>query len=173
MKKSEDLRIKYNKMVDDINKKLSVIEGIDKDSITLDRYRKYFKKVSTKNPNLKKMERMYKQAQDVLKSGELSKTGYIRAKANAVKTLRNEGYTFINKNNINNFFRFLDDARARGIGALYSSTQLLEVWNESKKQKLSDTDIINNMNRWTKDINQDKEGKIIEVVKPKKLRFKK
>ena len=58
---------------------------------------------------------------------------------------------------------FLDDARARGLAALYSSDQLIEAYQQMREKKLSRRQIQENINRWAnKAIRYDKEGKLIE-----------
>ena len=89
------------------------------------------------------------------------------------KRLHEEGYDYINRRNFNSFMRFLDDARAKGLGALYSSTQLIEKIKEMKDRRLTKGEILANIDRWAKvHVKRDKEGKIIEQVKPKKLYVK-
>ena len=170
---SEKLRLKYNSIVSEINKQIKKLEKVDGESVTLDRYRNYFKKVNTKNPNLKTMQKLLKSAENVLSSGVLSLKGNERAKANAIDTLHREGYTFINKRNFNSFMRFLDDARARGLGALYSSEQILTAINEGKRKGLTDAQIKSNIKRWSDDVKKTKDGKIVEVDNPKPLKNKK
>ena len=171
-KNSEGLRQEYNAAVREINKALRRIEKSDPDSITLERYKGYFKAVTTKNPDYRTMQKMTKQARDLLKSGTLSLEGHERSVANAIETLHRDGYEFINRKNFNSFMRFLDDARARGLGALYSSEQILDAINRAKQKGLSDADIKKNIDRWSSQIKTDREGKKIEVTNPKKLQVR-
>ena len=70
--------------------------------------------------------------------------------------------------------RFLDDARAKGLGALYSSTQLIDKIKEMKDRRLTKTQILKNIDRWSRqNVKRDKEGKVIEQIKPKKLYIRK
>lgn len=173
MKSSNKIRNEYNKMVKQINSDLKKLAKIDPESQVLEQYRGYFKTVKIDNPNYNTIAKMKKQASDLLKSGRLSLQGHERAKANAINTLHNEGYTFINKRNFNSFMRFLDDARARGLGSLYSSTQLLTAINEAKEKGLSNADIKKNIQKWSDQMKRDKEGRIVEVKRPKKLKVEK
>lgn len=170
--KSEDYRKEYNKMVTDINRQIRRLEKADPESVSLEHYRNYFQKVTTKNPNLRTIQKLYTSAKRLLKSGELSVEAQTRSKANAIRTLHDEGFTYINKRNFNSYIRFLDDARARGLASIYSSTQILEAVHEAKKQGLSKEQILNNMDRWSKNMKRDKEGKLIEQIEPRKLRIK-
>lgn len=171
--KAEDYRRQYNIMVTDINKKLKALAKNDPESITLERYRNVFRKVSTKKPNFNTIRKMYTSAKNLLESGALSLEAQERSIANAIDTLHREGYEFINRSNFNSFMRFLDDARARGLGSLYSSTQLLETFNEAKKKGLTKAQILKNIERWTAEANRDSNGKLIEVDNKVKLKIKK
>lgn len=170
--KSEDYRKKYNEMVTDINRQLKLLEKADPESISLERYRNYFRKVTTKNPNYRKIQTLYSKAKKLLSSKELSLESQERAKANAIKTLQLEGIDYINKRNFNSYMRFLDDARARGLATLYSSTQIIEAVHEANKQGLTKEQILSNIERWSKQVKYDKEGKVIEQIEPRKLKIK-
>lgn len=171
--KAEDYRKKYNIMVTDINKKLKTLAKNDPESITLERYKNVFRKVTTKNPNYNTIRKLYSSAKNLLESGSLSLEAQERSIANAIDTLHREGYDFINRSNFNSFMRFLDDARARGLGSLYSSTQLLETFNEARKQGLTKAQILKNIERWSAEASKDESGKLIEIDNKIKLKIKK
>ena len=66
--------------------------------------------------------------------------------------------------------RFLDDARSRGLGSLYSSTQLIDLIKEAKDKRLTNAQIRANIDKWARQtVKYDKEGKVIEVENPRKL----
>ena len=170
--KSEDYRREYNKMVTEINKQIRKLEKADPESISLERYRNYFQKVTTKNPNYRTMQKLYSKAKKLLTSNELSVDWQERSKAATIKTLNDEGMTYINRKNFSSYMRFLDDARARGLAALYSSTQIIEAVHEAKSQGMTDSQIKSNIEYWSNQMKRDKEGKVIEQIEPKKLRIK-
>ena len=169
---SEKLRLEYNEAVKEINKQLKALAKADPSSVTLERWRGYFKPEYNKNPHYDTMREMKKQATDLLKSGQLSLEGHKRSVANAIETLHREGYGFINKRNFNSFMRFLDDARARGLGSLYSSTQLLDAINTARERGLSDEEIKKNIARWSHQLATDKNGRTIEVENPAPLKVR-
>ena len=69
--------------------------------------------------------------------------------------------------------RFLDDARARGLGSIYSSTQILEPLIDMQKKGMTKEQIKNNIKYWADEyVKYDENGKIIEVIEPKKLEIK-
>ena len=162
----------YNYYVDEINRSLDEIERADPDSIALDKYRGYFEKLEDQNLDYNTMRRMRASARNVLESGQVSLASLERSRAQAIDTLRKEGYDFINKRNFNSYMRFLDDARARGLGSLYSSEQIIEKIHEMKQKGLSKTEIRKNIERWERQIKRDPDGKVIEQVKPRKLTIK-
>ena len=167
-----DYKAKYNDMVKEINKQIRKLEKADPESVALERYRNYYKPVTSKDPNYNTIRKLYKSARDLLKSNELSLESQDRAVANAIETFHREGRTYINKRNFNSFMRFLDDARARGIASLYSSTQIIDAIQEAKEKGLSDDQIKANIQRWSKNIKRDKEGRIIEQLEPRKLKVR-
>jgi len=160
----------FNRNVREINRNLEELEKKTPDSIALERYKGEFYEISDPNYNYNALRRMNKRAKEILKSGAVSVEGQERSMGLALETLHREGYDYINRRNFNSFMRFLDDARAKGLGALYSSTQLIEKIKEMKDRRLTKKQILANIDRWSKtNIKRDREGKVIEQVKPKKL----
>lgn len=170
--KSEDYRREYNKMVTEINNQLRRLEKADPESVSLERYRNYFQKVTTKNPNYRTIQKLYSSAKRLLRSNELSVEWQDRSKAAAIRTLQDEGMTYINRKNFSSYMRFLDDARARGLASMYSSTQIIEAVHEARQQGLTKDQIMANIDRWAKNIRYDREGKVIEQIEPKRLKVK-
>lgn len=168
----EGVRQEFNQYVEEINQQIAELEREMPDSIAIDRWKGYFYPIDDPNLDYNTMRRLRSQARSVLESGQLSVESVKRSVANAIETLHREGYDYINRRNFNSFMRFLDDARARGLGALYSSTQLIEKIHEAKKRGLTKREIKKNIARWADQIKRDKEGKVIEVVKPKRLTLK-
>ena len=169
---AEDYRKEYNRMVREISRQISKLEKIDPESVALERYRNYFQPVTTRNPNYRTMQKLYSAAKSVIRSNQLSPESQERSKANAIETLHREGYDYINKRNFNSYMRFLDDARARGLGSLYSSTQIIEAIREAKEKGLSKSQILNNIKHWSEEMKRDSEGRIIEQIEPKRLKVK-
>ena len=160
----------YNRNVREINRNLEELERADPDSVALERYKGEFWEIHDPNYSYNALRAQNKKAKEVLSSGAVSVEGQERSIANALKTLHEEGYDYINRRNFNSFMRFLDDARAKGLGALYSSTQLIDKIKEMKNRSLTKGEILANIDRWArKNVKRDKEGKVIEQIKPKKL----
>ena len=64
-----------------------------------------------------------------------SKTG--RTYENVADKLKSAGFEHINEDNIKATLDFLDDARARGISAIYGSEGIIEVANRAARQGLT------------------------------------
>lgn len=168
----EGVRQEYNQYVEEINQQIAELEREMPESIAIDRWRGYFEPIDDPTLDYNTMRRMRAKARDVLQSGQLSVESVKRSEANALETLHREGYDYINRRNFNSFMRFLDDARAKGLGALYSSTQLIEKIHEAKKRGLTKREIRKNIDRWSQQIRRDKEGRVIEQITPRKLTLK-
>ena len=162
----------YNYYAKMINKNLSKLAKEMPDSRALERYRGEFEPITSDNPNKRMVSKLAKQARDVYKSGVTSLSSERRSVALAIDTLKKNGIDYVNKKNFKSFFNFLDDARARGLGALYSSTQLIEAFKEAKNKKLTKKQILANIDYWSnKYIKYDEDGLIEEpdAVKPIKV----
>lgn len=170
----ENLLRDFNRNVRQINQNLEELERKTPDSIALERYKGEFYEINDPDYNYNALRRMNKRAKEILKSGVTSVEGQERSMSLALDTLHREGYDYINRRNFNSFMRFLDDARAKGLGALYSSEQLIEKIKEMKDRRLTKGQILKNIDRWSKqNVKRDREGKVIEQVKPKKLYIRK
>lgn len=170
---SEDIQKEFNKLVGKINRQLKILEKHDPDTPALKRWRGYFQKSTSKRPHKATITQQRNQARELLESGQLSIEGNERAVANAIQKLHEDGYDYIDRDNFNYFFNFVDDARARGLGAWYSSEQLIEKVNEAVGMGLSDEVIKKNIEKWGGKIKRDEEGKIIENQNPPKLKVHK
>ena len=157
----------YNYYAKMINKNLSKLAKELPESRALERYNGEFEL----NPEPEALRSMLKKARQVYKSGATSIANERRTMALAIDTLKEQGIDFVNRRNFKSFFNFLDDARARGLGALYSSTQLIEAIKQAKDKGLSKADIKVNIDYWAnKEIKYDEDGKIIEPLKYSSLK---
>lgn len=151
----------YNYYAKMINKNLSKLAKELPESRALERYKGEFEL----NPEPEALRSMLKKARQVYKSGATSIANERRTTALAIDTLKEQGIDFVNRRNFKSFFNFLDDARARGLGALYSSTQLIEAIKMAKDKGLSKADIKANIDLWaSKQLKYDNEGKLIEPL---------
>ena len=160
---------KYNAMSSEIQKNLNAIQRKYPESKALD-LRRDFAPISTQQPNERTLNTLIKKAQNILDSGALSMDAQERSRALAIDTLRKDGLDFVNNRNFKNLMKFLDDARARGLGALYTSEQLISAVQEAKRKGLTKAQIRANIQYWAdKMLKYDKDGKLIEPDEYKPL----
>lgn len=160
----------YERYLEQINNDLNYIEEHDPDSVTLDRWRGYFQPITTPDPNYNALRKAVSQIRQVAESGMLSPEGQRRSKENAIHTFHRLGVKGINRKNFNSVMRFLDDARSRGLAAVYSSSQLVEPIVEAKNKGLTKEEIEANIAKWAKKaVKYDREGRQVEVINPPKL----
>lgn len=84
----------------------------------------------------------------------------------AVETLQDRGYDYVNMENIDQFFEFLDDARARGLTAIYGYEAILDAVNRARSRKLTDEEIKANIEHWA----EHNTGQRLYVRKGRKLK---
>lgn len=161
----------YNYYAKMINKNLSKLAKEMPESRALERYRGEFEPITSDNPNKRMVSKLVKQARAVYKSGVTSLSSERRSVALAIDTLKKSGINYVNKRNFKSFFNFLDDARARGLGALYSSTQMIEAFKEAKDKGLTKKQILANIDYWAnKNVKYDDQGMIVEPDEYKPLK---
>lgn len=161
---------RFNEYVDRFNDMVGEIEKAYPDSVVLERYKGKYDKIDGPRSS-HAVSITFHDLKDDVESGRLSLDSVERSQENALKTIREKyGFTSVNRQNLNQLFRFLDDARARHLHAVYSSEQLIDAITEAKRKGLTEAQLRKNMDRWAKKaIKYDKEGKIIEVENPPKL----
>lgn len=166
----KSLMAQYDEYLQKVNEDLERLEELDPDSVALDRWRGYFQPITTEEPNYRWLQKAVSQIRKVSESGMLSPEGQERSIAITIETLKRLGIEGVDRRNFKSIMHFLDDARARGLGSLYSSTQLIEAITFAKKKKLTKSEINANIKKWSKDLlKMDKEGRVVEIIKPPKL----
>ena len=164
----------YAKLSRKINRQIKKLEKEYPEAVSLERWRNKFKPITSKQPSYNKVAGMLKNARQLVENDKLSLDSQKRAVDSAIETLHRDGYTFITRENFDYFMRFLDDARARGLGSSYSSEQILRpIYRGMKRHKLTDEEIMKNIQLWSENLPRDNEGKVIEVKNPKPLRIRK
>ena len=165
-----EIKVKrFNEMVDHINEQLRKIEEADPDSVVLERYKGKYGHIE-KQLHEATFNELYKEVRDLVKTDRLSLASIERSKAETINTLKEMGINYVNGRNFNSFMRFMDDARARHLGSVYTSEQLIEAIREAKRRGLTKAQIRANMDRWArKAIKFDRQGKQIEIINPPKL----
>lgn len=161
---------RFNDMVDQVNEQIRKIEEADPDSVVLERYKGVYGRIENPNVNERTFNELYKEVRDLVKTDRLSLASIERSKDETLNTLKEMGINYVNGRNFNSFMRFMDDARARHLGTVYTSEQLIEAIRVAKKRGLTKAQIRANMDRWAKKaVKFDRHGKQIEIINPPKL----
>lgn len=83
-----------------------------------------------------------------LSQGTSTERGFKSSLEQTVERLNEHGYDFINTDNVIAFYRFMEDARQRGLNTIFGSEQLVQAFNRANKRKLTREQIIANMDYW-------------------------
>lgn len=77
-----------------------------------------------------------------------SLTGLRGVREKSLETFREHGYTFVNKENYEQFGRFMELARVMGMNRLYDSKRVAEQYRGYKEQKLTETEMLDRFQTW-------------------------
>ena len=77
---------------------------------------------------------------------------YARARNATIESFRRNGYEFVNDKNLDDLFQFLEDARARHLGSIYGSDQLIEVWGRAQERGLTEEQLLGNIEYWAEHV---------------------
>lgn len=156
------LRSQYAKESAYIRRRLRDIEKRDPDSMIVQRFKNEFPglKDMRLKPSDRAIELGLERMKELRESGALSVRASKRAISGAVMEFRRRGYDFVTEENAADLFRFLDDARARGLTSVYGYEKIMETINRARKRGLSDEEIEANIDYWAE--NKEK-GKRLTV----------
>ena len=164
-RKFKSKETEYGYLARMINKGLERIRAKFPESKIVERWSGEFDPNQYAPQKLQKARRLWKSKAITLDAEERSMRGvihYIREKM-GIRGV-------VNRRNIRPFLKFLDDARARGLGAQYSSEQLIEAIAKMRGQKMKRADILANIDYWANNnLKYDKEGRLIEPDQYKPL----
>ena len=90
----------------------------------------------------------FSQLTKYLAQGTSTERGFRSSLEQTVDRLNEHGYDFINTDNVIAFYRFMEDARQRGVETIYGSEQMVELFERAQKRGLSRDQIIANMDYW-------------------------
>ena len=145
-----NVRKQYARMAAKFRYDLKQLEEAKGDVRSVRRYKGEFPSLTQLGDMVteKDLKRAIKQMKEVRSSGQLSKRTERRAPASMLDTLHREGYEDITEDNIEDFYKFMEDARARGLGAIYGSGKIAELVQRGLKKGLTREQIQANMDYW-------------------------
>lgn len=77
-----------------------------------------------------------------------SLTGLRGIRKKSLETLKEHGYTFVNKENYEQFGRFMELARVMGMNRIYDSKRVAEQYKGYKAEKLTETEMLDRFQAW-------------------------
>lgn len=86
--------------------------------------------------------------QKFLASGSSRVSEYGQVRQNIINSFQENGYEFVNESNLDSLYQFLEDARARHLGSMYGSDQLIETWNRAQKRGMTPEQLLGNIEYW-------------------------
>lgn len=86
--------------------------------------------------------------QKFMASGSSRVREYGQVRQNIIESFQNNGYEFVNESNLDDLYQFLEDARARHLGSMYGSDQLIETWNRAQKRGMTSEQLLGNIEYW-------------------------
>ena len=86
--------------------------------------------------------------QKFLASGSSRVKEYGQVRQNIIDSFNGNGYDFVNESNLDDLYQFLEDARARHLGSMYGSDQLIETWNRAQKRGMTPEQLLGNIEYW-------------------------
>ena len=87
-------------------------------------------------------------ARRFLASGSSRVSEYAKVRQQAIESFQRSGYEFVNESNLDELYQFLEDARARHLGSIYGSDQLIETFEKAQKRGLTSEQLLGNIEYW-------------------------
>lgn len=127
----KELRKEYSRLRGIANKRLKAIGRYNPQSQVYKRYADKFVKLSTLND--RQIPYKLTELADFLSRRLSSVTEIKRFENETIKSLHEDGYTFINKSNIHDFFKFMDDTRTAARNSRYDSDRVVALFEMSER----------------------------------------
>lgn len=100
------------------------------------------------NLNRQQLAQELSSTQKFLASGSSRVKEYGQVRQNIINSFQENGYDFVNESNLDDLYQFLEDARARHLGSMYGSDQLIETWNRAQKRGMTPEQLLGNIEYW-------------------------
>lgn len=100
------------------------------------------------NLNRQQLAQELSSTQKFLASGSSRVKEYGQVRQNIIDSFNENGYDFVNESNLDDLYQFLEDARARHLGSMYGSDQLIETWNRAQKRGMTPEQLLGNIEYW-------------------------
>ena len=100
------------------------------------------------NLNRQQLAQELSSTQKFLASGSSRVKEYGQVRQNIIDSFNENGYEFVNESNLDDLYQFLEDARARHLGSMYGSDQLIETWNRAQKRGMTPEQLLGNIEYW-------------------------
>ena len=148
-KNKPSLRSQYSKASIAIRRQLKKFEGKPGYKSLVQKYRGEFPTLADLGDKSDRdLRLLIKRAEKLLETKALGKSHESQINR-ALDSLEQRGYDYLNRSNFDEFFDFLDDARARGLTSIYGYEAILDAVNRAKTRQLSKEEILANIQYWT------------------------
>lgn len=127
----KEIRAEYSRLRGIANKRLKAIGRYNPESQIYKRYADKFVKLSSLNE--RQIPYKLTELADFLSSRLSSVTAIKRYENETIKSLHEDGYTFINKSNLHDFLKFMDDTRTAARNSRYDSDRVVALFEMSER----------------------------------------
>lgn len=135
------IRADYSQMRKLANKRLKRFEGTEWEKSATYKFNKNrFKKLDSIK-SAEELASLLVEVKEFLESPRGSVTGQKRIRREAISTLHERGFTFVNTSNFAQFTQFMQRMRSLGLSKVYDSDQSADIWNTLRGEGASNADI--------------------------------
>lgn len=135
------IRADYAYMRKLANQRLKRFEGTEWEKSATYKFNKNrFKKLDSIK-SAEELASLLVEVKDFLESPRSSVTGQKRIRREAIETLHERGFDFVNTRNFEQFTQFMQRMRALGLSKLYDSDQTADIWQKMRERGASNADI--------------------------------
>lgn len=150
----KEARAEYARLAKIANRRLASIKG-SADFGTSAKASRAFFAPSTKN--MKSDRQVYAALQQVARFNAQKTstlTGLRKAQKAQLETMRERGYTWLNKGNIQEFGRFWQEVKKHAEYKSYSSERIADLFRQSKRKRIDSKDLAKNFEFWLQHENE-------------------
>lgn len=146
----KDLKKEYSRLRSIAQKRLKRFEGTEWTDTQIYKLNAGIYKPIKEIKNERELRHLFSQIAKYVEAKTGSVSGLEKQRRQAIKTLKERGYTFVNKENYRNFVEFMEYARVANLNRLYDSERLAAFYEATVKSKMSDEELRKSFRAWLK-----------------------
>lgn len=167
----KELRTEYSRLRSIARKRLERFEGTEWTTSQIYKYNKEGFKPLAEIKSDRELRMLLSDVARFVTAERGSVSGLEKERKQAVKTLNERGYTFVNKKNFRKFAEFMEYVRTANLNRMFDSKRVADFYEATERKNYSEEEMRDAFKSWSR--NQKKQNKIQNNDKKDSKKYRK